>query len=67
MKFFVLSADALERAGFKVTPADGVPGLWNVEGLAHDVTTNQLHDLATKHGDPRAVAVGPRVMIVQGS
>lgn len=50
MRFVTISARRLELSGYRVTPADGVPGLWNVAGLAYNVTTNQLHDLADKHG-----------------
>lgn len=42
----------LQEAGYAVTPAEGVPGLWNVAGLARDVTTGQLCDLASRHGQP---------------
>jgi len=48
--FVTVSAMSLKAAGYEVTPADGVPGLWNVDGLARDVTTNQLHDLARRFG-----------------
>ncbi|MBX9645354.1 MAG: hypothetical protein K2W91_14815 [Novosphingobium sp.] len=40
----------LENAGYSVTPADRVPGLWNVADLARDITTNQLRQLAREHG-----------------
>jgi len=41
----------LRAAGYEVTPADGVPGLWDIDGLARDVTINQLFQLATRHGN----------------
>jgi len=52
--YSVLAMQSLENAGYKVTVAEGgVLGLWDVQGLASDVTTNQLLDLADKHGaDP---------------
>ncbi len=46
------SMERLRSAGYEVSPADGVPGLWDVAGLARDVTTNQLHDLAARHWSP---------------
>jgi hypothetical protein len=49
--YSTLAMQSLEKAGYKVTVADGcIPGLWNVQGLASDVTTNQLLDLADSHG-----------------
>lgn len=50
--FAIIAKRMLDEAGHTVTPADGIPGLWNVEGLARDVTTNQLCDLAERHGQP---------------
>ena len=50
MKLAIVAMQQLDAAGHKVSPADGVPGLWNVDGLARDVTTNQLFDLAERHG-----------------
>lgn len=44
--FTAVATQMLRDAGYKVTPADMVPGLWDVEGLARDVTTAQLHQLA---------------------
>lgn len=42
----------LRNAGHDVQPAEGVPGLWNVQGLAYDITSGQLLDLARQHGSP---------------
>jgi hypothetical protein len=42
----------LENAGFRVEPAEGVPGLFNVEGLARDLTVAQVTSLAQRHGTP---------------
>lgn len=67
VRWVVLSIDALQRAGFHVFPAEGVPGLWNVEGLARDVTTNQLHDLADKHGVPVPIIIGPNILTVSST
>lgn len=50
MRFAVIAFERLRSAGHPVTPAGDIPGLWNVEGLARDVTTNQLLDLADQHG-----------------
>jgi hypothetical protein len=50
--YAIVAKKMLEQAGYQVTPADRVPGLWNVEGLARDVTINQLIDLAQQHGHP---------------
>ena len=36
----------LKNAGLGVTPAEGVPGLYDVHGVAYDVTFNQLIDIA---------------------
>lgn len=54
----------LEAAGYSITPADGIPGLWNIEGLARDVTLGQMRDLAERHGQPWAppiVLSGPSI------
>lgn len=48
--FTIVAMHMLDAAGHKVTPAGDIPGLWNVEGLARDVTTDQLLDLAKQHG-----------------
>lgn len=61
--FVTVAAQQLKAAGHLVTPADGVPGLWNVDGLARDVTTNQLFDLAARHGNPWPWPVGPTLRI----
>jgi hypothetical protein len=51
--FTVVAIEQLKAAGYSVTVAEGViPGLWNVEGLAHDITTGQLCDLARQLGNP---------------
>jgi hypothetical protein len=50
VRFVVAAVDMLQRAGHPVSPADGVPGLWNVEGIANDLTTAQLLEVAGKHG-----------------
>jgi hypothetical protein len=67
--FTVVAFKMLELAGHRVTAADRVPGLWNVDGLAHDVTTAQLHQLAQQHGHPwpPVVLIGPQVIIDQVS
>lgn len=58
--FTVIAIQMLQNAGHEVTPAEGVPGLWNVAGIANDVTTNQLVDLAEKYGAPAfPVCAGP--------
>jgi hypothetical protein len=48
--YVTVAADMLERAGHRVTPAGGVPGLWNVEGIGNDLTTAQLLEVAGKRG-----------------
>lgn len=48
--FFVEAKRRLDAAGHTVTVAEGVPGLFNVEGLARDVTSGQLLQLAAEHG-----------------
>jgi len=47
--YVTFSAESLKRAGYEVRPTD-IPGLWDIDGLARDVTTGQLHDLARRHG-----------------
>lgn len=54
----VVAMQMLDDAGFKVTSAERVPGLWNVDGLARDVTTNQLLQLASQYGFTR---LGPPI------
>lgn len=56
--FTAVATQMLRDAGYKVTPADMVPGLWDVEGLARDVTTAQLHQLAKQHGFAQIMPVG---------
>lgn len=64
MPYITITIDRFRLAGHEVTPADGVPGLWNVAGLARDVTTNQLHELAERHCAPYVVPFFPRGMII---
>jgi hypothetical protein len=45
-----LAIEALERAGHRVSPADRVPGLYNIDGVARDVTAGQLFQLSQSHG-----------------
>jgi hypothetical protein len=40
----------LKDAGHEVTPADGIPGLWDIAGIARDVTTGQLMAIANERG-----------------
>jgi hypothetical protein len=47
----VIAFRMLEAAGYKVTPTD-IPGLWDIEGLARDVTLGQVRQLAGEHGRP---------------
>ena len=63
MRFLVEAFQALDAAGHKVTPADRVPGLWNVEGIADDVTSGQLLDIARQHGQSLAI-FGPAAIIL---
>lgn len=51
--FTYVAFKMLEAAGHRVSPTD-IPGLWNVEGIANDVTLNQLRQLAEQHGQPWA-------------
>lgn len=51
----------LEQAGYQVLPTD-VPGLFDVPGLARDVTLGQLCDLASRHG---AINVGSSSFLKQ--
>jgi hypothetical protein len=57
----------LEAAGHKVTAADRVPGLWDVDGIAADVTTGQLHQLAEQHGHWPFALAGPAINMQQVS
>jgi hypothetical protein len=61
--FTIVAIEQLKAAGYSVSVAEGVvPGLWNVEGLACDVTTGQLCDLAKQHGNPLApFFMGPAI------
>ena len=44
----MIVADRLRQAGYAVTAAD-IPGLWDVAGIANDLTTGQLIDVAQRH------------------
>lgn len=48
--YATLAIDALGNAGHAVTPADRVPGLFDVAGIARDVTVGQLWQLSQQHG-----------------
>jgi len=50
MMLTMVAIEKLRAAGYHVQPADGVPGLWNVDGLARDVSSGQLAQIATAHG-----------------
>lgn len=53
MMMFAMEAKMrLENAGYRITLADGVPGLFDVEGLGRDLTLGQIRDLAARHGGP---------------
>lgn len=54
----------LRNAGYHVEPADGIPGLWNVAGLASDVTGAQLCDLAKRHG---TFLVAPNIHVMRNT
>lgn len=60
--FTVVAFRMLEAAGYTVTPTN-IPGLWDIEGLARDVTLGQLRQLAEKHGKPWAPVIlhGPQI------
>ena len=45
-----LAVEAMERGGYRVSPADRVPGLYDIEGLARDVTIDQLWMLSQSYG-----------------
>lgn len=65
--YTIIAVRMLEAAGHKVTPADGVPGLYDVEGLARDVTLGQLRQLAAEHGEPAPIILqlpGPPLSFV---
>lgn len=58
---------ALERAGYEVRIADGspsefppgiIPALFDVEGLARDLTEGQLISMAHRHGAWGHAAIG---------
>lgn len=63
--FTIVAMKMLEAAGYQVTPTD-IPGLWDVQGLANDVTLGQLRQLAEQHGKPweRAI-IGPTINFQQ--
>jgi hypothetical protein len=61
--FTIVAIHQLQEAGYRVTPADGVPGLWNIEGLANDVTTGQLCALSEQHGKPWSPVLNAYPMI----
>jgi hypothetical protein len=66
--FIFVAFEMLKAAGHPVTPAGDIPGLWNVEGLANDVTTGQLLDLARQHGHHWPFPlIGPAIRIDQVS
>jgi len=48
--YAVVAFQHLKDAGHEVTPADGVPGLWDIAGIARDVTTGQLIAIANERG-----------------
>jgi hypothetical protein len=45
-----LAISSLEQAGYPVTPADRVPGLYDVDGLGRDLTLGQLWSLSQRYG-----------------
>lgn len=49
MPFVTIARERLRAAGYDVVPTN-IPGLWDVPGIANDVTTGQLHDIADRHG-----------------
>lgn len=59
--FTVIAAKMLNDAGHHVSPADGIPGPWNVEGIGRDLTTGQLCDVARQHGRPWQL-IGPNII-----
>lgn len=48
--YATIATEALSRAGHAVTAADWVPGLYDIDGIARDVTVGQLFQLAQQHG-----------------
>jgi hypothetical protein len=45
MSLAQIAAERLSQAGHQVHAAD-IPGLWDIDGIARDVTTGQLIDIA---------------------
>jgi hypothetical protein len=45
----LLAAKRLSEAGHPVREAN-IPGLFDIEGIANDITINQLIDIAAKQG-----------------
>jgi hypothetical protein len=62
MKGALIAARRLEEAGHPVTEAEGVPGLFNVAGIAGDVTIGQLVDIAAQRGLMPVYSVPPERM-----
>jgi hypothetical protein len=65
--YTVIAVAMLDAAGHKVTPAGDIPGLWNVAGIADDVTTGQLCQIAEQHGQWPFPLIGPSIEFQQVS
>lgn len=50
--YFGVSAERIRRAGYSISPADGAPGLYNIDGIGRDLTEEQVFDAAERFGIP---------------
>jgi hypothetical protein len=76
MNAITLAVIQLANAGYKVRPAEGIPGLFDVDLPlgGRDITVNQLLDVAKRYGSPfpkekpkgGALSLYPRLHLILG-